>query len=118
MGHFENDYHSASADLGEYYGQPILYTDRSLTEIVTVKAKVYAERATRRENEYGWYWAQVRSVELLDCEQEIRSDGTFTIDDMDYSIDAIGTKRARRTRVELIRAQVGEINRPGYRGNR
>jgi hypothetical protein len=94
-----------------------LYNDPSLSEPVTVHAKVYGERAERRQNDYGWYWVQLRSIELMECEQAIRSDGTFTVDDKDYSIEAIGDKDARRTRVELTRSQAGEISRPGYRGN-
>jgi hypothetical protein len=117
MGHFHQDYHSASADLVEYYGRPVFYFDRSLTEPVTVTAKVYRERATRRQNDFGWYWARVRTVELLECQQEVRSDGTVTIDEADYSIDAVSAKESNRTIVELVRVQAGEITRPGYRGN-
>lgn len=117
MGHFHSDYENASADLVEYYGQPILYLDRSLTEPVSIDAKVYSERQQRRQNDFGWYWVQTRDVELLRCEQEIRSDGTFTIYGRDYAIDDIGLKNGDRTRVTLVRSQAGEINRPGYRGN-
>lgn len=117
MGHFHSDYENASADLVEYYGQPILYLDRSLEEPVSIDAKVYSERQQRRQNDYGWYWVQTREVELLRCCQEIRSDGIFTIYGRDYAIDDIGLKNGDRTRVTLVRSQAGEINRPGYRGN-
>jgi len=117
MGHFHNDYETASADLVEYYGRPVFYYDRSLSGPVTITAKVYRERASRRQNDYGWYWARVRTVELLECEQEIRSDGIVTIDGNDYSIDAVGAKESSRTTIELSRVQAGEITRPGYRGN-
>jgi len=117
MGHFHSDYENASADLVEYYGQPILYLDRSLDEPVSIDAKVYSERQQRRQNDFGWYWVQTRDVELLRCEQEIRSDGVFTIYGRDYAIDDIGLKNGDRTRVTLVRSQAGEINRPGYRGN-
>lgn len=116
MGHYHSDYENASADLVEYYGQPILYTDRSLDDPVTVDAVVYRERASRRQNDYGWYWVRTRHIKILQCEQEIRSDGTFTIDGNDYSIDTI-SGNATETVAELVRAQAGEINRPGYRGN-
>lgn len=117
MGHFHQDYQNASADLVEYYGQPILYSDRSLDEPVSVDAKVYSERQQRRQNDHGWYWTRTREIELLRCEQEIRSDGTFTIYGEDYAVDEIGQKDGDRTRVSLTKAQAGEINRPGYRGN-
>jgi len=117
MGHFQQDYEHASADLVEYYGQPILYSDPSLSEPVSVDAIVHSEQAVRRQNEYAWYWVQARTVKILRCEQEIRSDGVFTIDGKDYAIEDVGMKAGDQTVVQLTRAQAGEITRPGYRGN-
>lgn len=117
MGHHQSDYEHASADLVDYYGQPILYSDPSLSDTVTLDAKVYTEQAARRQNDFGWYWVQARTIEILRCEQEIRSDGVFTINGKDYAVEEIGEKSGDRTKVQLTRAQAGEITRPGYRGN-
>lgn len=117
MGHFHKDYQNASADLVEYYGQPILYSDDSLADPVDIFAKVYSERSVRRQNDFGWYWVQIRTIECLRTETEIRSDGTITISGKDYSIDSIGERAGGRTVIELVRTQAGEVSRPGYRGN-
>lgn len=117
MGHFHSDYEHASADLVDYYGQPILYSDRSLDEPVSVDAKVYSFQAQRRQADWGWYWVHTREVEILPCQYEIRSDGVFTIQGKDYSIENIGDKNGDRTRISLVSTQVGEMTRPGYRGN-
>lgn len=118
MGHFRDDYDHASADLVDYYGQPILYSDSTLADPVGLTAKVYGERGERRQNDFGWYWVQTRAIELPVCGQTIRSDGTFTIDDQDYSIEAIGLRGEASTRIDLIRTQAGEVGRPGYWGQR
>lgn len=116
MGHFHDDYEHASADLVDYYGRPILYSDPTLSEPAGVTAKVYGENGERRQNDYGWYWVQTRAIEIMHCEVEVRSDGIFTIDDQDYSIESIGVRGEAKTKIELTRSQAGEITRPGYRG--
>lgn len=120
MGHFENDYEHASADLVDYYSQPISYTDDSEeiggVPVDGIEAMVYSERRERRKNDYGWYWMSMRRVVLINNEIALRSDGKFTIDGRDYSIESTGEKAGDRTVVELVRSEAGEVNRPGYRG--
>lgn len=117
MGHFQNDYKSASADHSEYYGQPISYTDPSLSRSIYFDAEVFPERTSRRQNNHGWYVAQVRKITfLVDDLREPRLDGTFTIDGLKYSIEAIGNLTGDRKEAELIRVTASEVNRPNYRG--
>ena len=62
MGHYQSDYENASADLVEYYGQPISYTDDSLLVPIDIEAQVHPEKQERKKNEYGWYVVHTRMV--------------------------------------------------------
>lgn len=123
MGHYESDYENASADLVDYYSQPISYMDDSLSAAIQVCAQVHPEKMERRKNEYGWYVVQSRMVKFLDDDfkAEIRTDGHFTIgvdaagDGVDYSIESVMSLPGKRTQVNLVRATVGEMGRPDYR---
>ncbi len=119
MGHFSNDYEHASADLVDYYSQPISYSDPSL-EAVDIDAAVYPEKAERRQNDHGWYWLQTRKVVLLNSDVTVRSDGKVTViaEGKDYAIETIAGGNGGRTILGLARAQAAEVNRPGYRGGR
>ena len=123
MGHYESDYENASADLVDYYSQPISYTDRSLSESIQLCAQVHPEKTERRRNDHGWYVVQSRMIKFLDDDfkAEIRTDGQFVIgvdaagDDVGYSIESVMSLPGKRTQVMLVRARVGEMGRPGYR---
>lgn len=123
MGHYESDYENCSADLVDYYSQPISYLDRSLSEAITVCAQVHPEKTERRKNDHGWYVAQTRMIKFLDDDfrAEIRTDGTFYIgvdpagSSVGYSIESVVSLPGKRTQVNLTRATVGEMGRPGYR---
>jgi hypothetical protein len=118
MGHFQDDYKSASADLVEYYGQPVSYTDPSLSrQIFLSQVEVFPEKTSRRQNQHGWYVVQARSITFLaDDLRAVRIDGTFTIGEHKYSIESIGNVTGERFCCELIRVSAAEVNRPGYRG--
>lgn len=116
MGHYSSDYETAAADLVDYYSQPILYSDPSM-EAVTIDAMVYGEKSERRKNDYGWYWVMIRNVTVLHADLTGRSDGSFTIDGKEYSIETMAD-RGDRTIFGLTRAVVSEMSRPGYRGTR
>mgnify|MGYP007100071242 CR=1 FL=1 len=119
MGHYSDDYEHASADLVDYYGQPISYIDPSLGASVSIdNAAVASERSERRKNEYGWYVVQTRKVILLNADATVRLDGTVTISGVSYSIEGKSDCNGERTVLELIRASAGEVSRPGYRGGR
>ena len=118
MGHYSSDYETAAADLVDYYSQPILYIDPSLSSALSIDAAVYAEKAERRKNEYGWYLVMTRNVMLLSDDATVRSDGTFTIDSKDYAIETIGKSNGDRVIIGLTRAAAAEASRPGYRGTR
>ena len=117
MGHFSSDYETAAADLVDYYSQPILYSDPSLSSALSIDAAVYGEKAERRKNEYGWYLVMTRNVLVLNADLTARSDGTFTIDGKDYAIESMGDN-GDRTLFGLTRAAAAEVSRPGYRGTR
>lgn len=123
MGHYESDYENASADLVDYYSQPISYLDDSLDESIQLCAQVHPEKTERRKNEYGWYLIQSRMIKFLDDDfkAEIRTDGHFSIgidhagDNVDYSIESVMSLPGKRTQVNLVRATAGEVGRPDYR---
>lgn len=123
MGHYESDYENASADLVDYYSQPISYLDASLGTAITVCAQVHPEKTERRKNEYGWYVAQSRVIKFLDDDfrAEIRTDGQFMIGvdsvgaGVGYSIESVTSLPGKRTQVNLVRSTVGEMGRPDYR---
>lgn len=127
MGHYQDDYELASADLVEYFGQPISYLDDSLGSAATcASAQCHPEKAERRKNDYGWYLIQTRiikyvSADLLDGDDGVtvvtaRSDGTVTVDSVDYSIESLAYLPGGRTQLNLTRASAGEVGRPDYRG--
>ena len=118
MGHFQDDYKNASADLSEYFGQPISYIDPGRTRQVHLdNVEVFPEKESRRQNKYGWYIVQTRSITfLVDDLKDVRIDGTFTIQGLKYSIESIGNLTGERTCCELIRVTAAEVNRPNYRG--
>jgi hypothetical protein len=123
MGHYESDYENASADLVEYYSQPISYLDDSLDEPIQLCAQVHPERTERRKNDFGWYLTQTRMVKFLDDDfkAEIRTDGHFFIgvdhanDDLGYAVESVMSLPGRRTQVNLTRATAGEVGRRDYR---
>ena len=127
MGHYQEDYEIASADLVEYYGQPISYLDDSLNDPACVDAQVHPEKAERKQNEYGWYWHQYRTVKFVASNVhdasgnvvEVRSDGVFTITDAgvdrEYVIESIRLLPGNRVACELVRASAGEVGRKDYR---
>lgn len=115
MGHFSDDYENSAADLVDYYSQPISYIDPSLVSAASFDAAVYSEKAERRQADYGWYWVQTRRVVLLDDSATVRADGVFTIDGKSYRVETIGDKSGARTEIGLVRAEAGEVTRPGYR---
>lgn len=122
MSHYESDYRDASADLVEYYGQPISYQDSSLGSAAQLNGQVHPEKRVRRKNDYGWYWVFTRTVKVLDSElsdnsiSEIRSDGTVTVGSINYSIEGTELLPGERTAILLTRASLGEAGRPDYRG--
>ena len=119
MGHFHDDYEHASADLVDYYSQPILYSDPTLSTPAEHDAAVYAERAERRKNDHGWYWAKTRRVVLIvDVATSIRPDGVVTVDDVEYRIEMIGDRAGDRIEIGLVRVEATEVSRPSYRGFR
>jgi len=123
MGHYQSDYENASADLVDYYSQPISYLDDSLASPIPVDAQVHPEKTERRKNEYGWYLIQTRMIKFLDADfsADIRTDGHFSIgtdhagDDVDYAIESVMSLPGGRTQVNLTRATAGEVGRPDYR---
>lgn len=117
MAFYEDDYESASADLIEYYGQPISYTHDGLGSTESITAEIHPERMIRRQNEYGWYWVRVREVIFAaPSGYTIREDGEVTVNSVDYVIEAIDdTLPGSRIKLDLMRAEAGEIGRPEYR---
>ncbi len=119
MGHFQNDYQSASADHVEYYGQPISYSDPSRTATAFFDAVCYPEKVQRRQNSHGWYIAYTREISfLVDDLRDARLDGTFTIGGVKYSVEAIGELHGDRIKASVVRFEAAEVNRPGIRGRR
>lgn len=115
MGLYESDYESASADLGEYYGQPISYTDDVRTAAEISQALVHPEKSERRKNEYGWYWQSVRVVKFADPGWTVYENATVTIDGTAYTVERIGKIPGNRIQLDLIRVEMGEVGRGNYR---
>ena len=116
MSHHSSDYESASADLVEYFGQPILYYDPSLEDSVEIDAIVHPERTERRElAEGGWNRVQLREIFFDADDADVKMNGTITIGSDEYSIDATGTAEGNRTWVRIKRTLAGEISRPRAR---
>lgn len=118
MGLYESDYESASADLIEYYGQPISYDHDELDDAETLIAEVHPEKRIRKKNDYGWYWVSVREVIFeKPSEFEIRSDGFVAVGTVDYNIESIDDSLpGGRMSLTLTKAEAGEIGRPDFRG--
>lgn len=119
MGHYQNDYEHAAADLVDYYGQPISYIDPSLGSAISIEnAAVSSERSERRKNDHGWYLALTRKVIVLNEDVTVRIDGkvTVTSNGKVYSIEAVRDAGGDRMVLDLIRSEVAEVTRPRYRG--
>ena len=114
MGLYESDYNSASTDLSEYYGRSILYTDDVRTN-EEITASVHPEKSERRRNDHGWYWQSVRVVKLLEPDWMIQENASVTIDGAVYSVERLSKIPGDRIQLDLIRVEMGEVGRQGYR---
>lgn len=116
MSHHSSDFETAAADLVEYFGQPISYTDPDIPNGVSVDAIVFPEKAVRRPKQTGgWDLVHVRDIRFISVDLTLRTDGKFTIDGETYCVDSKAKVVGDRTQVTLKRLLAGEVSRPGTR---
>lgn len=126
VAHHTADYITATADLSDYYGQPILYRDPTFAANVwaTMTASVHPERTQRRRTDMGWDTVTLRDIYIAKGHTVpmIRIDGEFTIQDIatgenvEYAVDEITDEVGSRWHVVLRRVGAGEVGRGQYRG--
>lgn len=106
--------------LQKHFGLTILYVDAS--EELDIEARVTREEQKRRQNQFGgWDVVTVRTARFptpvfpSDPDYKIRLDGIVSIEEKEYSIEDIQAIEGNRTELRLVRTEIGELSRPGFR---
>lgn len=118
---FDNQFaRVAEPGLKKHFGLTISYVDAS--EEIDIDARVTREEQSRRPNHIGgWDVVTVRTARFLtptfftDSDYTIRLDGIVTVEGKEYSIEDMQAIEGNRVELRLVRTEVGELSRPGFR---
>lgn len=108
----------AEPNMERFYGITIAYNDSTRAEELEIQgAIVTRERQQRRPNTIdGWDVVTTRTARFATpTDETLRLDGTVTINGTDYSIENLANIEGDRTEMALVRVEIGELTRPGYR---
>lgn len=100
-----------------WFAKSITYRDdRQPATVAISEAMVTRESQERRENQIGgWDVVTTRTARFSTISTPLRLDGIVTIDGADYSIESMPKLENGRTQLNLVRTEIGEITRAGYR---